>query len=550
MRPAAEAAWFVVLFAAAGLLMTIGAGRIGFQSAGEREYAQVGREVGSGGSLMVMHRLGHPYPDKPPLYFWLEAISHRLMTRSDPLVARLPTIALGLVALLFAYLAMRQMNGARVALIGAAALLVSFRFFHETRQVETNVPMCAFTWGAFWASTRILFPAHGREPGGVAWAWIAWTLTALAMLTNGVGALVWPGTLVVYAIASGRYEPLRRHWFWAGLAWMLAVFALWFVPAATMGGADYYGPMLRLRFADWLGDVMSNKISILYYFYKLPSDALPVGLMLPASLWWAWRRRRFDDGGRTRFAVCWLAFGFVFFSIPREKHGADILPVYPAMALLAARLIVAGFRARNPRRVVFAHAWLMSLLMLLSVLAIIALLRFKPGVFMINPPSDFMILLLAILTLGGGAAGWLLRHRRLATALATLGATTYLSYIVLVVWFMPDLHNDRLPRRIADELNQKLAAGEPVGCFKLDSAASLYMKTQPRWLTTPDAARAFMAHEDQRWLLTTAKALDPNRNPGWPISRQWTETAEDDPVVMLSNRVPKLPEVLYESAPR
>lgn len=549
MRPGVEAAWCVLLFAAAGLLFTVGAGRIGFQNADERTYAQVGREVGSGSAFMVLHHLGAPYPERPPLCFWIEAAAYRLLRRADPFAARLPQIAFALAALLFAYLAMRRIDGPRVALIGTAALLVAFRFFYEARRIGTDVPLCAFLWGAFWASTHILFPPRGREGGGVAWAWTGWTLAALAALAGGVGALVWPGTLVAYAIASRRYEPLRRHWFWPGLAWMLAAVALWFVPAATMGGADYYGPMLRLRLAEGFHDVMRDKTWLLYYFYKLPADALPLGLMLPASLWWAWRRRRgFDDGGRTRFAVCWLVFGFVLFSLPRHKHGADILPVYPALALLAARLIRDAFRARLPRRVVFAHAWLASLLALLAVPATIALFRFRPQVFPIDPPSEFMIALLAVLTLGGGTAGALLRHRRLGGALAGLGATAYLAYLALFVGFMPELHNDRLPRRIAEDVNQRLAAGEPVGCFKLDNAALFYLKAQPRWLATADAARAFMAHEDQRWLLTTLGGLEPGRNPGWPIARQWSQTAEGDPVVMLSNRVPKLPEVLYESS--
>lgn len=548
LRLAAEAAWFVFLFAAASLLFGVGAGRVGFMGKDERAYAQVGREVGPGSSLMVMHHLGNLYPEKPPLIFWLEATSYRLMGRSDPLAARLPLIGLGLLALLFAYLTLRQLDGPRVALIGAAALLVSFGFFREAKQVRLDLPMCAFTWGAFWASARIMFPARGRDyPGGIAWAWLAWTMAGLAILAKGPGALVWLGTILLYALASRRYAPVKWHWFWPGLAWMLAMVAAWFAPAATMGGIEYYGPMLKVHLVGRLADVMRDAPSIFFYFYRLPIDSLPMGLLIPAAVWWAWRKRRLSDGGRTLFIFCWLVFGLIFFTLAREKHGRYILPVYPAVALLAARLILAGLRARRPRRVVFAHVWLMILLVLVAVPVMIATLRFKPDLFPAEPPARFVILFLATLTLGGGAAGWLIRRHRLGSALGALAATVYLGYVVISFYYLPDIFNDRVPRQIAQELNRKLAAGEAVGFLKLDNAASLYMTAQPQWLKTADATRAFMANEDQRWLLTTNSGLEPIRNPGWPVVRQWTDR-DPEPVLLLSNRVSKQPEVLYESS--
>src|SRR5439155_24107013 len=50
----------------------------------------------------------------------------------------------------------------------------------------------------------------------------------------------------------------------------------------------------------------------------------------------AWRRAKRD--GATVYAVLWVLLPFLFFSISQSKRPQYILPVMPAIALLAARL--------------------------------------------------------------------------------------------------------------------------------------------------------------------------------------------------------------------
>jgi hypothetical protein len=81
---------------------------------------------------------------------------------------------------------------------------------------------------------------------------------------------------------------------------------------------------------------------------NLATDLLPWNLVLPwAALRW-WRGVREDDVGR--FLHTWWIVIVAFFTIAYGKRGAYLLPLYPAVALLAGRALADAYRAAVPRR--------------------------------------------------------------------------------------------------------------------------------------------------------------------------------------------------------
>jgi len=50
----------------------------------EPRYAQVSREMVSGGDWVLMHLNGQVYGEKPPLFFWAMGLSSFLMADSTP----------------------------------------------------------------------------------------------------------------------------------------------------------------------------------------------------------------------------------------------------------------------------------------------------------------------------------------------------------------------------------------------------------------------------------------------------------------------------------
>jgi len=84
---------------------------------------------------------------------------------------------------------------------------------------------------------------------------------------------------------------------------------------------------------------------------NLATDLLPWNLVLPwAAVRW-WRGEREDAVGR--FLHTWWIVIVAFFTVAYGKRGAYLLPLYPAVALLAGRALV-ELRRRAPARVATA----------------------------------------------------------------------------------------------------------------------------------------------------------------------------------------------------
>ena len=108
-------AWLaLVLVVAAGLLLP----RLGARDAwapDEPRHAEVARETLRDGHWWYPHVNSHPYPDKPPLYFWLAAAAGAPTGDVTEWSARIPAaISALLTALLVALL------GCRLAAVDAA----------------------------------------------------------------------------------------------------------------------------------------------------------------------------------------------------------------------------------------------------------------------------------------------------------------------------------------------------------------------------------------------------------------------------------------------
>ncbi len=537
-----------LLLALAALLLLAGISRAGFHGREERRTSEMARQLAMGEGPLIILRHDDKVVPSPPLTHWMQALSMRLLDTSAPPAARLPVALSAFMGLLLSYAAMRRLAGPFAALIGFAILLLSLRFMWQSIQARPDLPMAALTWGAFWASSMLLFSDRALPPRAAnAWTFTAWTFAALAILANGPGALIWMAALILYAGLTRSLEPLRRHRPLAGLAWMLAILALWLVPAAMSGGRDFIDPMLGALAG--LADAGRTR-PFLEALLRVPIDMLPLGLLLPAALFWGWRQRR-EPGGETNiFLLSWFGCGLVLLMMPSAIRGHYMVTVYPAAALLAARLILDSWNSSRARRLMHPHLELVLMALLLAVPILIGLLVWRPDFLQPAPPWGFSLGLLCVLTAGGTGGTWLVRRDRPGAALAAAAATIAMAYLLLFLFYLPILRNDWIPRDMAARLDGRIAAGEQVAILELDSAATLYMRRQPRRLDDSRAAVAFMTHEDQRWLVLEQDALERLRrdsgDPGWPVLERWAGHRPHETFLLLGNRIRFDPETLLE----
>jgi 4-amino-4-deoxy-L-arabinose transferase-like glycosyltransferase len=307
---------------------------------------------------------GDLYADKPPLYFWLLAVS-LAATGSLRVGFLLPSLLAGLGTVWLVYDLLRRARGREVAFAGAFMLVLTFQFTWQARQAQIDGVLCFLTTLGLYGLLRHLLLGLARG-----WYLLGWAAAGLGVITKGVGFL--PLLLLLpFAVL------VRRGWrsraprigalSIAGLFTMLLSIGLWFVPmvVATSAGGEleaYRDEILFQQTVTRYAEAWHHHAPFWYYVVEVvPFLWLPLIALVP----WLWPRWREALRGRdTLVAVLlsWVLLVLVFFSASSGKRGVYILPAVPALAMAAAPWLPGLLRAAGTRRLAFLLACAVALL--------------------------------------------------------------------------------------------------------------------------------------------------------------------------------------------
>ena len=305
-------------FLALALVAT--AGLFGLFEPTETRYAEIAREMRASGDYLVPRLNGIPHFHKPPLAYWLTAAGFAVCGVNE-WGARIPVALASLLTLGFTALAARRgfaSLGIRPGL--AAWLLGACALFLGIGRALASDPFLAVAVAGFWA----LAPS----------AW-APALLGAGFLAKGPVVLV-PTVLVVLAVAAlsrdraplARLGPARAWWLFAGIGfpWYLIV------ALGTPGLLRYFlADQIWARYAT----TEHQRGGPPWYFVGiLIAGALPWTPALIAGIARSWKDRVSLE---SRLLLAWLLLPLVFFSFSGSKLPAYLLPLFPAVALLAAR---------------------------------------------------------------------------------------------------------------------------------------------------------------------------------------------------------------------
>lgn len=320
----------------------------------EARYAEMARVMAQLGDWVTpWHDKGVPFWGKPPLSFWLTALSMQVFG-SNEFAARLPHLLTALLTiwLLWDWAAQRSRQEALAAvslLAGCALTLVS------AGAVMTDMTLVLGTTLAmrgFWLGLQTDRPGQRRE------AWLFFAGLAIGLLAKG------PLTLVLVGLPLAAWTLWQRQWgrVWRQLPWLrgsLLVLLLagpWYVLAElrTPGFLDYFllgEHWHRFVTPGWSGDRygLAHSVPRGSIWLYAAAATLPWSVLLP---WAAWRGRRthYNDGPALAadaplqgYWLLWSLAPLLFFSFAGNILWTYALPALPAMALLAARWLTQRF---------------------------------------------------------------------------------------------------------------------------------------------------------------------------------------------------------------
>ncbi|MCY3022577.1 MAG: glycosyltransferase family 39 protein [Planctomycetota bacterium] len=109
----------------------------------EPRYAACGRTMARGGSLLVPEFNGQPRINKPPLFYWLVALSDKLAGEATETSARAPSIVMGLAMLLATVFLGRRVFGTRTGVLAGLILASTPLFIGLSRACITDMTLSA-----------------------------------------------------------------------------------------------------------------------------------------------------------------------------------------------------------------------------------------------------------------------------------------------------------------------------------------------------------------------------------------------------------------------
>ena len=360
-----SARWELLLFAVFALLVLgVGIGLRDPWPSDEPRFALVARLMVEHGQWLFPHRGNELYPDKPPVFMWLQALAF-MLTGNWRVAFMLPSLAAGLGVLALVYDLARRLWNHRSALLAAATLLVTIHFTYQMRDAQIDPLLLGWITLANYGLLRHLLL-------GPSWRWFALGcfFAGVGVATKGVGVLALL-LLVPYAIA--RRNGWRQlawpagGWRWAGgLALFFVPILAWLLPMLLAAHAEgdrqhaaYVHNILLGQTVHRYATPSAHFHSPFYFLGIIAIDWLPLSLLLPWALPAWWRRLKRRDA-RFLLPLGWVLLVLLFFSCSPGKRDVYILPALPITVLALAPLLPGLLRRLGVRMAIFALTLLMS----------------------------------------------------------------------------------------------------------------------------------------------------------------------------------------------
>jgi 4-amino-4-deoxy-L-arabinose transferase-like glycosyltransferase len=386
---------FTPFFLFYGLVPVFGGDGLGLVGADEPRYAQIAREMLFRRDYVTPVLWGHPWLEKPALYYW-RAMFAFLEFGVHDWAARLPSASFAFILVALIYLHLRRFRpGSQLdaALITAScAGIVGFARGAST-DMQLAAPFCIGMLGWYaWYETDKKF-----------WLFDLYFFVGVATLAKGPVAPVMALVIIFTFTALRREWSLLRRTIWIpGVLLYFAMVLPWYI-AVQRRNPDF----LRIFFLEHnLERFSTNRyMHEQHFWYYIP-------IMLLALMPWSviamralaeaiqqsiaeWRARltKHHYVGHSRwgdafpeFLVLWTLFPIVIFSLSHSKLPGYILPAVPPLTILTGDYIQ-RIRHRS------LSLWLLLLHALLSSVTIILILLLPwhighPGE---RPPASILL---------------------------------------------------------------------------------------------------------------------------------------------------------------
>ncbi len=172
----------------------------------EPRFAEASREMLQRGDYVVPYFNNSYRFDKPPLTYWFQVASYRLLGVND-FAARLPSALAAAATALLLFAWGRRLGSERVAWWAAIIFTTCLQAIVHARAAVADMWLVLFVTAAHWAGYELLRDRLTREktPPARVWWWVFYLSLAGAFLAKG--PIGWAPLLTLVALKFCRARP-------------------------------------------------------------------------------------------------------------------------------------------------------------------------------------------------------------------------------------------------------------------------------------------------------------------------------------------------------
>jgi 4-amino-4-deoxy-L-arabinose transferase-like glycosyltransferase len=303
----------------------------------EINFAESAREMLVTGNYSRVQIDFHPFWEKPPLFFWMQALSMKIFGINE-FAARFPNALIGIFTLLTFYFLGKKLFDEKFGLIWSLAYLGSFlpHLYFKSGIIDPFFNFFIFLGIVFLAGSV----RKHDEKKGFRYALLGGISIGLATLTKGPVGLLIAGLSVLVYWATVRFRKISN---WKNiLVFAVAcglISSLWFGLEMINNGFWFITEFIKYQVDLFLNPVAGHSGPIYYHFVVVFLGCFPISVLALPALF---KRYGSDDDDGAYFQK-WMLILFwivmILFSIVKTKivHYSSLS--YFPLSFLAARYI-------------------------------------------------------------------------------------------------------------------------------------------------------------------------------------------------------------------
>jgi 4-amino-4-deoxy-L-arabinose transferase-like glycosyltransferase len=523
---------FAALLAFTVLPYFVGLGASSLWDSNEAFYAETPREMAERGDYINPSFNYQPRFNKPPLSYWVVALSYKLSGVSEA-AERIPIAFAALVMIGIAFGLGRLLYSTEAGLIAAFAMANSPRFFMFSRRIMIDVYLAMFLGLAllFFVLAEAASNAPGRSNKRRLFLILSYSAIGLGILTKGPVAVLLPAvTLAAYLAATRGFSRVREMMIPAGLAVILVIVVPWYAAIYWQHGWSYIEAfILRDNFSRYTQPVWGPRRGALFYAAVVMGDFFPWSVVLLPALFYAaagkLRQCPVEDRNQSEVEpskpplsaasasprydlvlLFWIATVVMFFSLSSNKEDLYILPIYPAGACLVGGMITRAWQARGGMLRVADAA--------LAVMACLVAFGGAAAAYLFGGLNQSLRLagarMVGVAAVAGGLAALVAvvtGKRRFAVPAVSFSIATVLW--IFAVRTLPDFERFRPIRPLCDQIIGAANAESLVGYYKLASPSMVFYLRRPVFeCYDEDALKAMLGSEKTIYCVIASREYD------------------------------------------